>query len=455
MPEQVPKLHKYQKAAIEAIKRESTLFLAADMGLGKTRIVLETIKAEGHKALIIAPLRVAYRTWPKEIKKWVPDLSFRIIHGLDKLAIARNRNDVDITIINYEGLKWYYQQMRNKKVDLVKYSFSAFDESSMVKSWKSQRFKILQAMDSILGSSRVCMSATPMPNGFQELWSQMWLLDHGAALGKKISHFLHKYFTYSGPPRYECLLRPGADIAIMEAVKNKFFRLEAKDYLDLTDPVINTIEIDLPPEVMRQYKVFQKEAVLELDKQHVITAVSAGAAAMKLRQISQGALYHEDKSTFTVMHTKRIEVLKEIQQENEGSSLLVACQFKFEIAMLKEAFGDIPVIAGGTSPVLADQYLDLWDKGKLPMLVCHPASLAHGVNLQDGGRIIVWLGLTWSLEQYIQFIGRLHRQGQKYGVIVHHIIARGTGDNKILRGLTTKDQTQAGFLRAIKEAIYT
>jgi superfamily II DNA or RNA helicase len=342
----------------------------------------------------------------------------------------------------------------DKVIPVRKYDFTALDESSMIKSWKAQRFKILQAMDSILGPMRVNMSATPMPNGYHELWSQMWMLDHGAALGEKISHFTSKYFTYTGPPRYDLLMKPGADVAIMEAVRHKFFRLKAEDYLDMVEPVINTIEIDLPPRVMKMYRDFKKDAVLQLDKQTTITAVSAGAAANKLRQISQGALYHEDGKTFTEMHTRRLEALKAIQQENEGAPLLVACQFKFEVAMLKRAFGDIPVIAGGTPAPLAAQYLNQWNRGELPILVCHPASLSHGVNLQDGGRIIVWYGLTWSLEQYIQFIGRLHRQGQKFGVIIHHIIARGTVDKRVLHALNVKDQTQSGFLEAIKQALY-
>ena len=453
MPEQVPKLHKYQEAAIQAIKTERTLFLAADMGLGKTRIVLETIRDEGVQALVIAPLRPMFSTWPKEIKKWTPELTYRIIHGLDKLAIAKQTGH-DITLINYEGLKWLYQMMHDRVIPVRKYGLTAFDESSMVKSWKSRRFRLLQAMDKMLGELRVNMSATPMPNGYHELWSQMWLLDGGKALGAKITHFTDKYFVTLGPPRYELMLRPDADRLIMEAVKSKFFRLKAEDYLEMTEPVINTIELELPAAVMKQYKEFKKDAVLRLNEQTVVTAVSAGAAANKLRQISQGALYHEDGKTFTEMHTKRVEALKAIQEENEGSPLLVACQFKFEIVMLRKAFGDIPVIAGGTPSTLATQYIDQWNAGQLPMLVCHPASLSHGVNLQDGGRIVVWYGLTWSLEQYIQFVGRLHRQGQKYGVIVHHLIARGTVDTRVLQALTVKNQTQSGFLEAIKQALY-
>jgi superfamily II DNA or RNA helicase len=454
MLEQVPKLHGYQEAGIRALKDEQTLFYAVDMGLGKTRMVLETIRDTGARALVVAPLRPLYSTWPAEIKKWCPELSYRIIHGPDKLAAAKDKRDVQVTLINYEGLKWYYQKQMDKVIPVRKYDFTALDESSMIKSWKAQRFKILQAMDSILGPMRVNMSATPMPNGYHELWSQMWMLDHGAALGEKISHFTSKYFTYTGPPRYDLLLREGAGELIQEAVKHKFFRLKAEDYLRMVDPIINTIEFDLPPKVMKMYRDFKKDAVLQLDKQTTITAVSAGAAANKLRQISQGALYHEDGKTFTEMHTRRLEALKAIQQENEGAPLLVACQFKFEVAMLKRAFGDIPVIAGGTPAPLAAQYLNQWNRGELPILVCHPASLSHGVNLQDGGRIIVWYGLTWSLEQYIQFIGRLHRQGQKFGVIIHHIIARGTVDKRVLHALNVKDQTQSGFLEAIKQALY-
>jgi SNF2 family DNA or RNA helicase len=282
----------------------------------------------------------------------------------------------------------------------------------------------------------------------------MYMLDRGEALGDTFSKFQRRWFIYTGPPRYELLLKPRADREIMEAVKHKFFRLKAEDYLDMPKQIFNEIPITLPKKAVKMYNEFKKEAIIKLDTGTKITAVSAAAACNKLRQISQGALYHEDGKTFTEVHDQRVKALRDLKLENEGVSILVACQFKFEIAMLKKAFGnEIPVIAGGCSADKASEYINQWNRGELPMLFCHPASISHGVNLQDGGSIVLWYGIPWSLEQYTQLIGRLYRQGQKRGVVVHHFVGTPT-DRRILKALHIKNQTQAGFLEAIKEAIY-
>lgn len=444
-------LHSYQERGIQTVLLDERKFLAVDMGLGKTRICIEAIKKYGEQALVVAPLRVACTTWPDEIEKWAPELSYGVIHGPDKLDIAKR--ETDIQIINYEGLKWMYQKMFDRKIPRREWPFLVLDESSMIKSQRAQRFKILKSLVNFFPGVRVNLSATPMPNGYHELWSQCFMLDEGEALGKTFSRFVSRYFHYTGPPRYELLLMKGADKEIEQAVAHLFFRLEAEDYLEMPELIPVDIKFDLPPKVLKQYEELRKEAYLEIEDLTSISAVSAGVLCNKLRQVSQGALYTEDKEDYIVLHDKRIQLLKEVQKENEGSNILVACQYRFELDMLRKAFGDIPIIAGGSSAVASAEYLRQWNQNKIPLMVCHPASLSHGVNLQTGGNIIFFYGTPWSLEQYIQLTGRLRRQGQKNAVTVFHAIANNTVDARITKALNTKGQTQAGFLRAIKQAL--
>lgn len=441
------KLHDYQERAVDFVLKNKAAYLAIDLGMGKTAIALETIKRSGQKAFVFGPLRTIYSSWPDEIKKWAPELSYYICHGPEKSIVGLE--NCDIILMNYEGLNWLAKQKGRWTKRMVIY-----DESSMVKSHSTARFKMLQKMSLLFWTEyRICLSATPAPNSLAELWSQYYLLDGGRALGANITSFRRDFCTpYSYPGMSVTLYKvdPRFERDIYKRVGQSTFRLEANDYLDMPDITYNRIPCELPAKARKQYKELEQEFFLELDEVEV-EAPNTALLGMKLRQFVQGGLYDEEKKWHRI-HNVKLQALKELMETSAGQSILCPIQFKGELAVLRESFGsDLPVIAGGTSAVQAKHYIDSWNAGDLPLLCCHPASISHGVNLQSGGHIILWYGLTWSLEQYLQLNGRLHRQGQQSAVFIHHLVMSGTIDEVVMKALATKNTSQRKLLNYLKE----
>jgi len=421
-------------------------FLAADMGVGKTLMVLMLIKYTGQQAFIFGPLRTITTSWPDEIEKWAPELSYKILHGPDKTL--GGTNSVDILLMNYEGLKWLSQQRASVPRRMVIY-----DESSMCKSHSTQRFKLLRKMRPLWTDTSVCLSATPAPNSLQELWAQYYLLDSGRRLGKNITQFRAQYcrsFSYPGLSFTLYEVAPEKKQAIIDAVAPITFRLAASDYLSMPSITYNSIACRLSPALTKRYKQFEREFFLELEGGAEIEAPQVAQHSMKLRQFVQGGLYDEE-GVWHLLHDIKLRALKELVETSAGQPILCAIQFKGELAQIQKAFKDVPVIAGGTSAKQGSEYIRQWNSGEIPLLLCHPASLSHGVNLQAGGHLLIWYGLTWSLEQYVQLTGRLYRQGQKNGVIVHHLVMKGTVDEAVMTALARKDTSQKDLLRALKE----
>jgi len=443
MPNEL-RLHPYQQKAVEFVLEHKKVFLAIDLGMGKTVIALKVIEALGLPAMVFGPLRTIYNTWPDEIKKWTPGLSYKILHGKSRSLVGTE--DIDVLIANYECLKWFSGQRGQWKRRIIIY-----DESSMCKAHGTQRFKLLRKMQPLWNDYAICLSATPAPNSLSELWSQYYLLDQGRRLGKNISEFRRRYcssFSYPGMSftRYDVI--PGKRKDIIDAVAPITFRLAASDYLDMPDITYNSIFCELTPSLARKYKQLEDEFFLELEDVD-IEAPSAALVGMKLRQFVQGGLYDEEK-VWHQQHTLKLQALKELVATSAGQPILCAIQFRAELAMIQSAFKDVPVIAGGTTAKQASTYIRDWNSGNIPLLLCHPASLSHGVNLQSGGHLLLWYGLTWSLEQYLQLNGRLHRQGQLNNVIVHHLIMKSTIDEVVLKALKRKDTSQKSMLHAFK-----
>jgi len=472
----VIKLHEYQKRAIKFCYEHKTVYLAVDLGMGKTAIALKLIQLTKQKAFVFAPLRTIYSTWPDEIALWTPELTWSILHGPEKsLASALQ---ADIILMNYEGLNWLSKQHGKFPRRMVIY-----DESSMVKSHSTQRFKLLRKMQSLWTDYKLCLSATPAPNGLHELWSQYYLLDKGRALGTNISTFRNTYcksFSYPGMPIVIYTVYPRLEADIHKAVAPITFRLDAKDYLDMPPITYNRIKLKLTPALAKKYKELEKNYFLALDgldmetaatlrKDLIVTrktkeakvsdaeveveacaeASSAALLSMTLRQFIQGGLYDEEKK-WHEMHRIKLNALKELVETSAGQPILCAIQFRGELAMIREAFTSAPVIAGGTSVQQAMKYIKQWNAGTLPLLLCHPASLSHGVNLQSGGHILLWYGLTWSLEQYSQLNGRLYRQGQSHHVMIHHLVMQDTVDEAVIEALENKEAVQSSLLNYIK-----
>lgn len=442
----------YQERAIRMLLGQQSGGLFLDPGLGKTSTILATfkiLKAKGFatKLLIVAPLRPCYKVWPDEIKKWenFKDLTYTILHGKDK-----ERNlclDVDIYIINPEGLQWLFGQIKSRP------NFDALcvDESTKFKNSQSKRFKLLRPLIPLF-KRRWILTGTPSPNGIEDLFGQIYILDQGRALGKYITHFRNAYFERSGFNLYEWKPRHGAFQEIVEKISPLVLQLSAEDYLQMPELVFRSIDIDLPPEVMVKYLEIEDQFISELEG-GTIVAGNAAAAGTKCRQIANGAVYGEDENdgsrVWYPLHDEKLEALESFLEELGGKPCIILYEFDHDRQRILAHLGDIPVL-GGLSPKKFEETMDRFNRGEIPYVLGHPGSMAHGLNLQDACHHVIWFGITWDLEFYDQAIARVYRQGQKSErVYVYHIVARHTKDEDVMRSLTAKDRNQQSLLGAL------
>lgn len=432
------KLRGYQERAVEDMIKWRFHYLAYEMGVGKTLMVLEYLKRTNQKGLIVAPLLVAQRTWPAEVKKFGYPFKVALLHGPGKDILLRT--DAELKVVNYDGLKWLGQQIEGRGSHDLSKRVLILDESTYIKSVSSKRFQVLRRAQHFFKAGIFCLSGTPMPNGYPDLWTQYWMLDRGRALESTYTQYKSKYFYESGPPRFIISLKPGAAEHIQERIKPLTSALFAEDYVEMPDSTYTTWHIDLPKAVMEEYDKYQEETPF----------ISEGTMTNKLRQITQGALYTNDIGAFDIKHFEKVNALKEILELANGSPVLCPIQFRFEVKMIQSELGYIPLIAGGMNANEKLTILAKWDRGEIPLLLVHPGSLSHGVNMQFGGHWIVWYGLPWSLEQYQQLNGRLIRPGQTEPVKIIHISARGTKDQRVFEVLEKKDITQTDFMEAMR-----
>ena len=438
-------LHNYQERAIKFIKSTERCALFLDMGLGKTVSTLTAIsdlqdQMEIHKALVIAPLRVANSVWDHEAKLWkhLRHLKVQVCTGTERERLTNLHRDSHIYTINRENVPWLVKQYGKKwPFDCV-----IIDESSSFKNPTSQRFKALKKILPFT-NYMVLLTGTPVPNGLLDIWSQIYLLDGGTALGRTMTAYKQRFFEadYMG---YKYTPRAGSDTLIHTAIASKVLSMKAEDYLELPDRIdINEI-VDLPIKVKEAYDEFEKNLLLELENGDVVEAVSAAVLANKLLQNSSGAIYTDAHKNWVEIHTVKLDALAELIEQNQGENILVAYNFKTDLERLQQRFPKAQVLDKNPNTVIR------WNNGEIPLLLAHPASSSHGLNLQHGGTMIVWFCLSWSLEYYQQFNGRLHRQGQSKPVRIIHIVARGTIDERIVRVLNEKGITQDGLLKALK-----
>ena len=448
----MPELREYQIKALNWCLQKRKCYLALDMGMGKTCISLKWIKAilpSTKGILVIAPLRTLDSTWPDEIAKWNPELTYTVLHGPQKYKNIYE--DVDIYLINYEGIAWLFDTLKRmfKTKKSLPFRGVILDEGSMIKSPRTKRFKMLRQLKDIFPHARMILSGTPAPNSLLDLWSQYYFLDDGKRLGTAFTRFKTAHFDQRDRQGFVWKLKPGHDEPIYNAVADITYRLDSEDYITLPPRIDNIIPIKLSDKLMSQYKELEKEFFLELDGVNC-EVFNKASLSMKLRQFLQGALYIDDKKNYEVVHKEKLKVLKSLVEEADGQGILCSIQFRFELDMIKQVFPKAPIIAGGTKRQDAAKYMREWNKGNIPLLLCHPQSLSHGVNLQTGSHLIIWYGLTWSAEQYLQLNKRLHRDGQQNAVIVHHMIVKNTVDVRVYRALRSKVKTQAEFLDYIK-----
>lgn len=442
--------HDYQRYCINRVVTDDSLGLLLDLGLGKTVITLTAVNDLKYnrfavtRTLVVAPKKVAEATWGTEADKWehLKHLRINTVLGTAQQRIRALNTPGDIWVISRDNLAWLVDYYRNAwPFDMV-----ILDELSSFKNHKAQRFKVLSWVRPHI-KRIVGLTGTPAPNGLLDLWAQIFLLDQGQRLEKRITHYREKYFerNYNG---HGYTAKPGADDVIQRKIADLCISMKAEDYLELPDCVTNIIPVVLDAKAAKHYKQMESELLLEIEGTE-ITATSAAVLSNKLLQLCNGALYDEDRQAHEI-HDNKIEAFMELIEQLNGKSALVFYNFQHDKARILKALSktSLRVRELKTPQDFAD-----WNAGLIDVGLAHPASTAYGLNLQDGGNHVVWFGLNWSLELYQQANGRLHRQGQKQKVILHHLVVQGGADEDVMAALEGKAATQDKLLDALKARI--
>lgn len=430
------KLDSDQKAAIKFLSNRKTGGLFADIGTGKTIIVLRTIlnrlaDMKISAACVVAPIRVIEEVWEQEAElwPWVNELTFSIVRGQPAARLKALNKKVDIFLINPDLIDWL--------CSLKKWPFQmlVIDESTAFKDQGTKRFRRLKAK-LVRTPYRIIMTGTPTPNSLMGLWSQMFLVDRGYRLGTSYTWFKRRYFYPADYQGYKWLPFPGSKRRILEAVAPCLFRIEASKATH--KPVKeNNIWVNLPPRARAQYREMETRFLTEI-RRGIVTAANAAVKAGKLLQISNGYVYDEDRNPVMV-HEAKLNALQELVEELD-QPVLVVYNYLHELAAIKKRFKKAEMID-----------VDRWNTGKQSIALIHPRSAGHGLNLQKGGHHIIFFGLQYSRELYDQVIGRLARRGQEFTVIVHRILTRNTIDSVIDELLHFRQDEQQSFLSALKE----
>lgn len=453
MKEYIP--HSYQAYCRDKIIEQPKVALFLDMGLGKTAITLDAILALKYdyfsvrKVLIIAPKKVAETTWESEAAKWkaFAGLTFSKVLGTAAQRIAALQQTADIYLINRENVSWLVDHYKRAwPFDMV-----VIDESSSFKSHRAKRFKWLKLELSRI-KRMVLLTGTPSPKSLIDLWAQIYLLDEGARLGRTISAYRDTYFVPDKRNQttiFSYAPREGADKEIYNKLSDICISMNSKDYLELPELIYDDIPVMLDAPAARTYKRLEHDALYEIDEDTVISAGTAAVLTNKLLQLCNGAVYDEAGTVIELQDCK-IEALLETVEQLGDEHAMICYNFKHDRERLLRALSKLGKrVEVYTGP---DQERR-WNAGEIDLLLVQPASCGYGLNLQEGGHHVIWFGLTWSLELYQQTNKRLHRQGQPYPVIVHHLIVQGGVDEDVLASLQHKDSTQASLLEALKVRI--
>ena len=445
----------YQGMIIEHILGSKRCAVWAGMGTGKTVATLTAIEAilmvEDGPVLVVAPLRVATGTWPDEVLKWehLRGMNIVAITGTEKERVEAIRSPAQIYTTNYEQLVWLVAYWGDK----WPYRTVVLDESTRVKSFRlRQGGKRAQALGSIAHTRinrLVELTGTPASNGLKDLWGQAWFIDAGNRLGRTFTAFSQRWFQTA---RDGFGLEPmrHAQKEIQDKLRDVCLTIEAKDWFDLKEPIVNDIMVTLPPKARKHYKDMEKEMFTSLDSGHEVEAFNAAAKTQKCLQIANGAMYvGEGAVEWRELHKAKLEALESIVEEAAGMPVLVAYNFVSDLARLLKAFPQ------GRHLDKNPQTIRDWNEGKIPLLFAHPASAGHGLNLQDGGNILVFFAVNWNLEEHLQIIERIGptrqmQAGHDRPVFIHRILAKGTVDELVLERLETKREVQDILMDAMK-----
>ena len=442
------KPHPYQAYATKRILEQANVGLLLDMGLGKSVITLTAIDALIYdylcvsRVLVIAPKKVAEATWQAEARKWehLHRLTIATALGTAQERAAAVEAGANVTIINRENVVWLVEEYGARwPFDMV-----VVDESSSFKNPAAKRFKALRRMLPRIHSI-VILTGTPAPNGLMDLWSQVYLLDRGERLGRFITHYRERYFDHN-PWRHEYVAKAGAFDAVQARIADICVSMKAEDWLQLPELIVDDVPVALQGAGLKAYREMERTMVAEVGGEE-ISATTAAALTGKLLQLCGGAVYDENGNAHHV-HDAKLEALSELIEQLHGEHALLFYGYRHELPGIEAR---LTGIRWRRLDSAADA--EAWNRGEVDVLLAHPASCAYGLNLQDGGRHVIWYTLTWSLELYQQANARLYRQGQTKPVIIHRLLVQGGVDEDVAKALGDKDETQAALVEALKARI--
>lgn len=437
----------YQEAAIRWVLDRPASGLFLGMGMGKTVVTLTAVnellfdRLEAARVLVVAPLRVARDTWAREAAKWdhLRHLRVSVVLGDARERLAALERPAEVYVINRENVPWLCETLFDWPFDMV-----VIDELSSFKSVQAKRFKALRKVRGYIRRI-VGLTGTPAPNGLIDLWPQIYLLDRGERLGKTVGAYRARYFTpdrANGHIVYSYRLLPGADETIQARIADICMSLRKEDYLNLPGQLYETVEITPPPALLKQYRHFEHDRIMEaMDGDGEIVALNAAALTGKLLQFANGAIY-DDNSNPHLIHNLKLDALEDLIEAANGEPVLVFYAFKHDRDRIMRR---VPCRELATS-----EDIDAWNRKEIPVALAHPASVGHGLNLQEGGHIIIWFGLTWSLELYQQANERLNRPGQTHVCRTYHLVLKGTHDERVLAALERKDTSQRALIDALR-----
>jgi len=443
------KPHEYQDYATEYILAHPIAAVLLDMGLGKSVITLTAIfdltldSFLVRKVLVIAPLRVARDTWPAEIEKWdhLKGLKYTVAVGSEVQRKTALMKRAQVYIINRENIEWLISRSG------IPFDFDmvVIDELSSFKSHQAKRFKSLLKVRPKVRRI-VGLTGTPSANGLMDLWAEYRLLDMGQRLGRFIGRYREDYFVPDKRNQqviFSYKPKPGAEEAIYRLISDITISMKGTDYLKLPELVINEVPVKLSEKEMETLDTMKRDLITTIHGEE-ITAANAAALSGKLLQMANGAVYDEQGVVIHI-HDSKLDALEDLIEAANGKPVLIAYWFKHDLSRIQKRF-EVEVLSTSDS-------IKRWNDGEIPIAVIHPASAGHGLNLQAGGSTLVWFGLTWSLELYQQTNARLWRQGQNETVVIHHLIAKGTIDERVMKALKDKDNTQAALIDAVKATL--
>lgn len=450
-----PHLHDYQLVGVDYLQERQRAALFLDMGLGKTAICLAALRPEDLPALVVAPKKVAENTWDEERDKWRADLSISLAVGEKPQREAGLTAGADVTVISWDNFGAVLEEWKDHPFRTI-----VIDELSGYKTRSSARWKSMKRIISKPAVKNVWgLTGTPSPNGYMNLWAQVYLLDNGERLGKNITGYRNRYFM---PGRQlpngviiEWNMRPESEANIKELIQDICLSMETEGRVHLPDLTFNQVRVELPPNARRIYRELASDMVTYVDDvigREAITAPAAATLSNKLSQVSAGFLYPDiepgvPRGPAVRIHTKKLEAVEEVLESEHTGGVLCFYRYEEEQAMLLERF---PKLA---HPIDEAGAVKAWNRQEIPLLVAHPASAGHGLNLQHGGHTQVWTTLDWDLELFMQGVKRSHRQGQKHPVVVHLLMGEHTVDHRIRRTLLEKQNVQDDLLDFLRSPI--